>query len=97
MTTPTPLDTVGKEIEEMKAQILDTQKALAAASKTEIDFLRKHLKQLFNTRNLLQEKKNLLLEKEIIVLRGQATGKHCLSSYLLLSLGCVARTRNSPH
>ena len=61
-------------MDELEAEILDTKRAVAAAqSTTELDFLRKQLL-------LLQEKENILL-------RGQASGEHCLPRCLLPSLG----------
>ena len=80
MTTPSQLGTLQTEIDDLKAEILSTKEALAAAQTTpEIEFLRKQLEQLNNTRNLLQEEKNILL-------RGQTSGEHRLLCCLLPSL-----------
>ena len=82
MTTPSQLGTLRTEIDDRKAEILSTKEALAASQTTpEIEFLRKQLEQLNTTRNLLQEKENILL-------RGQASGEHCLPCHLLPSVGC---------
>ena len=77
MTTSSQLGTLQTEIDDLKAEILSIKEALAAAQTTpEMGFLRKQLEQLNNTRNLLQEKENILL-------RGQASGEHCLPRYFL--------------
>ena len=80
MTTPSELGTLRTEIDELKAKILKTEEALAAAQSPDIEFLRKQLEQLNNTRNLLQEEENILL-------RGQASGEYCLPCHLLPSVG----------
>lgn len=80
MTTPSQLGTLRGKIDELEAKILKIEEALAAAQAPDVAFLRKQLEQLNNTRNLLQEKENILL-------RGQASGEHCLLRYLLPPLG----------
>ncbi len=86
MTTPSQLETVRKKIDDLEAEILNTKEALAVAQRTtEIEFLRKRLEQLDRKEIVLREKENILLQ-------GQASGEHCLSRYLLLSLSCVACT-----
>ena len=81
MTTPSQLGTLRSKIDELEAKILKIEEALAAAqAPADVAFLRKQLEQVNNTRNLLQEKENILL-------RGQASGEHCLPRYLLPPLG----------
>ena len=81
MTTPSQLGTLRGKIDELEAKILKIEEALAAAqAPADVAFLRKQLEQLNNTRNLLQENVNILL-------RGQASGEHCLPRYLLPPLG----------
>ena len=59
MTHPSQLEIVRSEIADIKAEILNTREALAAAQGiTDIDFLRKQLEQLNNTRNLLLQKEH---------------------------------------
>ena len=89
MTTLSQLETVREKIDGLEAEILNTKEALAAAQRTtEIEFLREQLLQLNNKQNLLQEEKN-------ISLKSQVSGEHCMSSYQLLSLSCVAHTLTS--
>jgi len=79
MTSPSQLETVQKEIDDVKAEILETKEALAAAQRdADVHFLRKQLEQL--------------REKENILLQGQASGEHCLPGYLLPPPGWVACT-----
>ncbi len=71
MTTPSQLELVRKEIEDVKAEIQETKEALAAARRdADVDFLRKQLEQL-------NKKENILLEEKNILLQGQASGQHC--------------------
>ena len=82
MTTPSQLGTLRGKIDALEAKILKIEEALAAAqAPADVAFLRKQLEQLNNTRNLLQEENNILL-------RGQASGEHCLPCHLLPSFGC---------
>ena len=72
MTTPSQLGTLRSKIDELEAKILKIEEALAAAqAPADVAFLRKQLEQL--------------QEKEL--LRGQASGEHCLPRYLLPPLG----------
>jgi len=81
MTSPSQLETVQKDIDDVKAEILGTMEALAAAQcDADVHFLRKKGEQL-------RKKEEQLREKEIILLQGQASGEHCLPCYLLP--GCL--------
>ena len=81
MTIASPLDTVRESVDNLQAEILNTEEALAAAQRTtQIEFLRERLLQLL-------EKKLLLLKKETMLLQSQAPGEHCLLRYLLPPLG----------
>ncbi len=81
MTSPSQLETVQKEIDDVKAEILGTMEAHAAAQcDADVHFLRKKGEQL-------RKKEEQLREKEIILLQGQASGEHCLPCYLLP--GCL--------
>jgi len=86
MTSPSQLGTVQKEIDDVKAEILETKDALAAAQHdADVHFLRKQLEQLRKEKEQLREKENILLQ-------GQASGEHCLPCYLLPRAGWVACT-----
>ncbi len=88
MTSPSQLETVQKEIDDVKAEILETMEALAAAQcDADVHFLRKKEEQLRKEKEQLRKEKEQLREKEIILLQGQASGEHCLPCYLLL--GCL--------
>ena len=79
MTTPSQLGTLCGKIDELEAEILDTQKALAAAqAPADIAFLRQQLGDL-------NKKEIILRGQETILLRGQASGEQCLPRCLLLS------------
>ncbi len=87
MTTPSQLETVRKEIDNVKAQILETKGALAAARRdADVDILRKQLEQLNQKENILREEKNILLQ-------GQASGQHWLpwhQGWWLFLRSCIA-------
>jgi len=86
MTSPSQLETVQKEIDDVKAEILETKEALAAAQRdADVLFLRKQLEQLRKEKEQLREEENILLQ-------GQASGEHCLPGYLLPPPGWVACT-----
>ena len=75
MTSASQLETVEKEIDDVKAEILETKDALAAAQHdADVHFLRKQLEQLRKEKEQLREKENILLQ-------GQASGEHCLPWY----------------
>ena len=81
MTTSSQLGTIRGEINKLQAEILDTKKALAAAqAPADIAFWRQQLDNLNKKEIVLQEKENILL-------RGKASGEHCLPRYLWPSLG----------
>ncbi|KAL3131323.1 hypothetical protein ABBQ38_000612 [Trebouxia sp. C0009 RCD-2024] len=63
MTTPSELETVRKEIHDLKAEILNTKEALAGAHvAADVDFLCKQLERLHTEKIVLQEKENILLQ-----------------------------------
>ena len=81
MTTLSQLETVRREIADIKAVMLTTQNVLAATqNKTDVDFLHKKLERL-------HKEKIICREQETILLQGQASGQHCLPRYLLPTLG----------
>lgn len=85
MTSLSQLETVQKEIDDVKAEILETKEALATAQHdSDIKFLRQQLHQL--------RKKEEQLREERILLQGQASGEHCLPCYLLPPPGWAACT-----
>lgn len=76
MTTPSQLGTLRGEIDDIKAKILKTEEALAAAEAlADISFWRKRLGDL-------DKEKIILREQETILLQGQASGEHRLPCYL---------------
>ena len=76
MTTPSQLQTVRREIADIKAEILETKKALAAAqAPADVAFLRQQLGDLNKEKIVLNERQNILLQ-------GQKSGEHCLPRYL---------------
>jgi len=82
MTSASQLETVEKEIDDVKAEILETKDALAAAQHdADVHFLRKQLEQLRKKEEQLRKKEEQLREKENILLQGQASGEHCLPWY----------------
>ena len=75
MTIPSQLETLRGEIDEIKAEILDTKKALAAAQEpADIALLRQRLLDLGEQNNLRLEQQNRLLR--------QASGEQWLPRYL---------------
>lgn len=77
MTTLTLLERVHKELDNVGAKLLKAEEAAAVAHNAEdTAFWRNHME-------LLQREKLMLREQEIILLPGQASGKHCLPRYLL--------------
>ncbi len=70
MTSPSQLETVRKEIEDVKANIQEKEKALAAARRerelSDVDFLRERIIRL-------DERENYLYK---MLLQGQASGQH---------------------
>ena len=81
MKTPSQLEIVRREIADIKAEILKTNKALAATQNTtDVGFLRKRLEHL-------DRKEIILRQQETILLQGQASGEHCLPRDLLPTLG----------
>ena len=80
MMTPNQLEIVRREIADMKAKILKTEEALAAAQEpADIAFLR-ILEQL--NRQL-----SSLRERETVLLQAQPSGEQCLLCYLFPPLG----------
>lgn len=75
--TLTLLERVHRELDKVGARLLQAEEAVAVAHNAEeTAFWRNHMEQL-------QREKLMLREQEIILLPGQASGKHCLPRYLL--------------
>ena len=81
MTAPSQLEIVRREIADIKAEILETKEALAAAQEpADTTFWRKLLEQL--NRQL-----SSLREQETVFLQGQLLGEQCLLCYLFPPFG----------
>ena len=77
MTVPSQLETVSREIAQIKTNIQRTEQALAAAQEpADIAFVRQQLLDLTKEKLLLIKRQNMFLE-------GQVSGEHCLPRSLL--------------